>query len=356
MDYNEEFFKNNLLPALWIVISSGIQHEHLCLYSLLFSIHLALEDKKLSTKEVSIFNSVFLQQSGATTWKRDFPIKHHQQGRWEVQYQDLEHLILSNFPEASSCMESLRFHIEASDYDITKVSSSFKNVLEKSKHKELGLFLRVIMSVHFPSKLSVRLLRQFIFTTLNAYFDYHEDMIKLHTFIKTASWSIPIALYSTPGMNIVNTVCSLANFYGVGLEVIRTDPEGDEDGKGTNIDTIELLSRCAEDGTWVLVSTSKFPSFWEDVIMELDMMRSQATICNTFRVFFDLQGLRSFEIPDLFLKDNCIRFYMSEENMEDLEGFNDVWNNILNEDIVRVEGPRTVETTFLSRHSFSIHR
>jgi hypothetical protein len=73
-------------------------------------------------------------------------------------------------------------------------------------------------------------------------------------------------------------------------------------------------------------------------------------------VFFDLQGLRSFEIPDLFLREGSVRFYMSEENMEDLEGFNDVWNNILNEDIVRVEGPRTVESTFLSKHSFSIHR
>lgn len=338
------------------MISSGIQPEHLCMYNLLLSMKLLIQEEKMNIKEREIFTSVLLQHKGASTWKRDFAIKTQLQGRWESEYRNLEQLILTNFPEASSCMETLKFHIEASDYDLSKVSSCFKNVIERTKHKELPLILRMIISAHFPTKLTVRLLRQFIFTTLNQYFDYHEDLIKLHTFIKTASWSIPVALFSIPGMNIVNTVCSLANFYGVGLEVIRTDPEGDEDSKGTNLETIELVCKCAEDGTWVLISTSKFPSFWEDILHELDIMRSTGSICNTFRVFFDLQGLRSFEIPDLFLREGSVRFYMSEENMEDLEGFNDVWNNILNEDIVRVEGPRTVESTFLSKHSFSIHR
>ncbi len=48
--------------------------------------------------------------------------------------------------------------------------------------------------------------------------------MKLHTFIKSASWSYPIAFMSVNSINIINTLCSIASFYGVGLEVIRTDP------------------------------------------------------------------------------------------------------------------------------------
>lgn len=60
-------------------------------------------------------------------------------------------------------------------------------------------------------------------------------------------------------MNVVNTVCSLANFYSVGLEVIRTDPYYEE-GKDVT-ETVDLILKCAEDGSWVLVSTAQFPSF-----------------------------------------------------------------------------------------------
>lgn len=36
----------------------------------------------------------------------------------------------------------------------------------------------------------------------------------------------------------------------------------------------------------------------------------------------------------MFLGNDSVRFYLSGENLEDLEGYNDVWNHVLNEDIV----------------------
>ena len=54
-------------------------------------------------------------------------------------------------------------------------------------------------------------------------FDFTEELTKLHNFIKTASWSLPVALFTQNSINIVNTVCSIASYYGVGLEVLRTD-------------------------------------------------------------------------------------------------------------------------------------
>lgn len=62
-----------------------------------------------------------------------------------------------------------------------------------------------------------------MYEELTTIFDFTEDLNKLHNFIKTASWSLPIALFTSNSINIVNTVCSIASYYGVGLEVLRTD-------------------------------------------------------------------------------------------------------------------------------------
>ncbi len=64
---------------------------------------------------------------------------------------------------------------------------------------------------------------QFVYEELTTIFDFNEDLAKLHSFIKTASWNLPIALFTHNSINIVNTVCSIASYYGVGLEVLRTD-------------------------------------------------------------------------------------------------------------------------------------
>lgn len=58
---------------------------------------------------------------------------------------------------------------------------------------------------------------------LKTIFDYTEDLCKLHSFIKCASWTIPVTLVTVNSINIVNTICSIASYYGVGLEVLRTD-------------------------------------------------------------------------------------------------------------------------------------
>lgn len=64
---------------------------------------------------------------------------------------------------------------------------------------------------------------QIVYEELLSVFEFSEDHIKLHSFIKTASWSYPIAIRTHESINIVNTICSIASFYDVGLEVIRTD-------------------------------------------------------------------------------------------------------------------------------------
>eukprot|EP00351_Strombidinopsis_sp_SopsisLIS2011_P001924 CAMPEP_0116870308 /NCGR_PEP_ID=MMETSP0463-20121206/182_1 /TAXON_ID=181622 /ORGANISM="Strombidinopsis sp, Strain SopsisLIS2011" /LENGTH=91 /DNA_ID=CAMNT_0004506647 /DNA_START=1455 /DNA_END=1730 /DNA_ORIENTATION=+ len=55
---------------------------------------------------------------------------------------------------------------------------------------------------------------------------------------------------------------------------------------------------------------------------------------NTFRLFFDLQGYSLQEIPESFLHNHAVKFYLTDRNNEDMEGFNDVWANILNDDLL----------------------
>ncbi len=66
-------------------------------------------------------------------------------------------------------------------------------------------------------------------------------------------------------------------------------------------------------------------------------MRAEDWIVNAFWLFVDLQGFSRQEIPDSFLFQNSVNFYLTEQNNEDMEGFNDVWANILNDDILSIK-------------------
>jgi hypothetical protein len=98
-----------------------------------------------------------------------------------------------------------------------------------------------------------------------------------------------------------------------------------------------LIEKCAENGTWVLISTLKFPSFWYTISRKLEKMHEQGRILNTFRLFFDLQGYSLQEIPENFLFNHAVKFYLTDRNNEDMEGFNDIWANILNDDILNAK-------------------
>ena len=97
---------------------------------------------------------------------------------------------------------------------------------------------------------------------------------------------------------------------------------------------LQLIEQCAVNGTWVLVSTLKFPTYWHKVSQVLDRLREEGKILNTFRIFFDLQGYQRGEISESFMADHCVKFFLTDANNEDMEGFNDVWANILNDEIL----------------------
>lgn len=333
---NEDFYSRELLPAIWGAIRAGVPQENSALLSLIFALNIGVMRETITLDNFDVFGQLFMQDSGVCTWMNSLdrdPIE----GNFEETFNALEELLLTWFPDTDECLGVIKEKLNNCEFNKLEVGNVFKSVLIDSPYKQIPVFARVLIAAHYPSNVLKSLLRQFIFEQLNSMFEYQEDYIKLNHFIKSASWSLPIVLHSWPGMNIVNIICSLANYYGVGLEVIRTDPEIDENSKAETIETLELILKCAAEGTWVLISTVKFPSFWKKNTIGLNEMRNKGEISNTFRMFYDVQGLKHYEIPDNFLHEESVRFYMSQVNAEDLESYDDIWSNVLLENVLKSE-------------------
>lgn len=64
----------------------------------------------------------------------------------------------------------------------------------------------------------------FMYQQLQSTFDFEEDLLSLKTMVKVADWQTPISLFSTPDVNPINLVTSIAKHYGIPLTILRTDP------------------------------------------------------------------------------------------------------------------------------------
>ena len=105
---------------------------------------------------------------------------------------------------------------------------------------------------------------------------------------------------------------------------------------------IRRVSDCAVKGSWLLISIKSFPKFYNEIGELLAKLREQKQVLNSFRMLFDFQNTNLASIPSDFLSNESVVFHLSNENMEDMEGFNDVWAHILNNNIVNLEESKSV--------------
>ena len=138
--------------------------------------------------------------------------------------------ILKIYPDLRKLFETIEIKIgkeftykEANNLLYMKLFKQGGNSEISSTWKDLPLIKKLNVGFLCPDDEWRSKICQFVFEELTTIFDFNEDLNKLHNFIKTASWSLPIALFTSNSINIVNTVCSIASYYGVGLEVLRTD-------------------------------------------------------------------------------------------------------------------------------------
>ena len=99
--------------------------------------------------------------------------------------------------------------------------------LQNPKFKDITLVQEILFGFLCPDHEFKSKLTQFVYTQLSQVFDFSEEYSKLHLFLSRAAWKHPIALISACHVNMVNTISSIAQHYGVGLEVIRSDLEAD---------------------------------------------------------------------------------------------------------------------------------
>ena len=124
-------------------------------------------------------------------------------------------------------------------------NSAWADYVKKMKHLD-----------EFKSKLT-----QFVYEQLSEVFDFSEEYSRLHQFLTRAAWKNPIALLSVSHVNMINTISSIAQHYGVGLDVIRTDHEADkivaEQKRGINIRSDNIMKANLLDQTAAYMQTKE---------------------------------------------------------------------------------------------------
>lgn len=182
---------------------------------------------------------------------------------------------------------------------------------------------------------------------MQSVFDYSNELLKFNEIIKVASWQIPFSIFSSMSLNIINTICSIASFYQVNLEVIEDNEISIENGflnamedqnDEIKFDSSTILKKIHEAcciGRWILLIFYQYPKDLMNLISKLlDLLRNQNKIRNSFRLIIDFQNVEKKFVPKIFLNDQTLVYYMGEENLDEMEGFNDIWANILNDNIL----------------------
>ena len=97
---------------------------------------------------------------------------------------------------------------------------------------------------------------------------------------------------------------------------------------------LSKIQTAAMTGSWIVIHSKQLIDFWRDVVLMLQMFREDNKVINSFRLILDFQELTEKDIDPQFLYEECVIYYLNEHNMEDMEGYNDVWANILNQNII----------------------
>jgi hypothetical protein len=100
-------------------------------------------------------------------------------------------------------------------------------------------------------------------------------------------------------------------------------------------DPLEVIERSACNGSWVLISSLRFPSYWRKIVTLLERLRNEDRVLNTFRLFIDLQGFSQIEIPDSFVFKFSVIFHLtSKSNSEQLENLQDIWSTVMDPQVL----------------------
>ena len=359
------------MPLILSSLLSSIPQETAHILLIFYAFDIALKKKSISLPERDFFFKYFSEIPNCDSWS-DFETDFYSSNNDNIaKNPNLLNELVDLYQELKeSSFEKRTFY---NDMTMGEFINEQNDLWEELKFNQEPLIKQLNIRLICKDKQFKSLLNCFVHQELKDITEISFDFMKFHKFIKTASWPFPIAIQTAESINLVNTVCSIASYYSVGLEVIRTDDDNsiprNTISKAINIGekywpyikksqfvktyerelfevddkrqlqtieaSLDLIKDCAIQGNWVLISTVKFISYWDKMCDLLEELNKNGKIAHTFRLFLDWQNMEKGNLSEVFLYDRAFIFYLTELNSDDMEGFNDVWAHILNSRIIK---------------------
>jgi hypothetical protein len=241
VDIDLKFFQMKLIPKLHKMLMTSVRQESSApLFNLIFALRIGIHQERISLKENQFFFKWMLQLNDFHEWRKtevDFVDMDSEIEK--RRFVDLKRELSALYKEdGKDFMERVEHDLDVKTV-VQKVGGDEKQVFKGFVYKKASMFIYKLFKEHRYSSLDIMQkiclgficpdhefkarLTKFVYETLSEVFDFTEEYNRLHQMLSLAAWRQPIALMSDGHINMINTISSIAQHYGVGLDVIRMD-------------------------------------------------------------------------------------------------------------------------------------
>ena len=225
VDIDLRFFQKNLMPKLHkTLITSVRQDSSAPLYNLIFAMRIALQQDRVTKQEFAFFFKQLLAQKDFQDWRKtELDFVPMDSAIPKPRLQALSRELARLYPAfGKQFVEKMAADLGQS-FTYKDASLYIYKLFKDPMFQGLSLVQEMCLGFLCPDHEFKAKLTQFVYQQLSEVFDFSEEYSRLHQFLSRASWKQPIALLSASHVNMINTLASIAQHYGVGLDVIRTD-------------------------------------------------------------------------------------------------------------------------------------
>jgi hypothetical protein len=209
-------------------VTSVRQDSSAPLFNLIFAMRVALLQEQVTQKESAYFFRQLLLLKDFHAWRKT-----------EVDFVDME----AQIPRARLLQirrELGRLYPDVGKQFVERLEASLGEqfryadaslridaLFKDAAFGRLSLIQEICFGFLCPDHEFKSKLTQFVYQQLSDVFEFSEEYSRLHQFLRRAAWKVPIALQAVSHVNLINSISSIAQHYGVGLDVIRSDHDAD---------------------------------------------------------------------------------------------------------------------------------
>jgi len=227
-------------------VISSIKGALIPLYNLIFAVKLAFKKREITELEVEYFFRQLFLLKNFESWRNIGSDLVNMEDRVEkTKFLAFKRELIRIYPEQGrKIIDFLEKELTQSfSYKQANYVLNFKLFGKGSEFSNLKLFQQINVGFVCPDHELKSKLIQLVYEQLSSVFNFTEKPMKLYEFVRAASWSQPIALLPAPMTNSISTICSIASYYGVNLEIMRSSeqPRADTGSESENRDLKTLI-------------------------------------------------------------------------------------------------------------------